>query len=108
MAKPTRKRRQPNQKPFIVGVANDLSQYASVRVFAENASDALRRVQQYISTLGPRRQPALNSFVSLNQDRPLTRQFTWALINQYATKRDSITSRPIRCAMLLPPICWKT
>src|SRR5260221_13645625 len=40
MAKPTRKRRQPNQKPFIVGVANDLSEYASVRVFAESASDA--------------------------------------------------------------------
>jgi hypothetical protein len=40
MAKPTRKRRQPTQKPFIVGVANDLSEYASVRVFAESASDA--------------------------------------------------------------------
>lgn len=43
-------------------------------------------LQQYISTLGPHRQPALNSFVFLNQERPLTRQFTWALINQYATK----------------------
>jgi hypothetical protein len=40
MAKPTRKRRQPTQKPFIVGVANDLSEYASVRIFAESASDA--------------------------------------------------------------------
>ena len=100
MAKPTRKRRQPNQKPFIVGVANDLSEYASVRVFAENASDALRRVQQYISTLSPRRQPALNSFVFLNQDRPLTRQFTWALINQYATKAglNNVTPHTLRHA----------
>jgi len=41
MAKPTaRKRRQSSQKPYIVGVANDLSEYASVRVFAKSARDA--------------------------------------------------------------------
>jgi len=50
------------------------------------SESALRWVQQYISTLSPRRQPALNCVVFLNQDRPLTRQFTWALTNQYATK----------------------
>jgi integrase/recombinase XerD len=50
------------------------------------SESALRWVQQYISAVGPYRQPASNSFVFLNQDRPLTRQFTWALINQYATK----------------------
>ncbi len=62
------------------------------------SESALRRVQQYISTLSPRRQPALNSFVFLNQDRPLTRQFTWALINQYATKAglNNVTPHTLR------------
>jgi integrase/recombinase XerD len=64
------------------------------------SESALRRVQQYISTLSPRRQPALNSFVFLNQDRPLTRQFTWALINQYATKAglNNVTPHSLRHA----------
>jgi len=34
------KSKRPRLFPFIVGVANDLSEYASIRVFAENASVA--------------------------------------------------------------------
>ena len=49
MAKPTsRKRRQPAQKPYIVGVANDLSEYASVRVFAESARDAENTISEML------------------------------------------------------------
>jgi hypothetical protein len=41
MVKPTSpKPRQPRQKPYIVGVANDLTEYASVRVFARSADEA--------------------------------------------------------------------
>jgi hypothetical protein len=36
----TTKPRKPRQKPFIVGVANDLSEYGSIRVFAESPSIA--------------------------------------------------------------------
>jgi hypothetical protein len=49
MTKPTtRKSRKPPQKPFIVGVANDLSEYASIRVFAESASDAEDTIRQML------------------------------------------------------------
>ena len=47
---------------------------------------ALRWLEQYLSALHPGRQPRPGSFVFLNQDKPLTRQFTWALITHYATK----------------------
>ena len=59
---------------------------------------ALRWIQQYTSTTSPRRQPALTAFVFLNQDRPLTRQFTWALINQYATNAglNNVTPHTLR------------
>jgi len=40
-------------------------------------------IEQYLSPVNMRREPG--SFVFLNQDKPLTRQFTWALITHYAT-----------------------
>lgn len=49
MAKPTsRKPRQTAQKPFIVGVANDLSEYASIRIFAQSANDAEHTVSEML------------------------------------------------------------
>jgi hypothetical protein len=43
-----RKRRKPRLKPFIVGVANDLSEYASVRVFAPDAGEAEETVSEML------------------------------------------------------------
>jgi integrase/recombinase XerD len=59
---------------------------------------AIRWLEQYVSALHPRRQPQPGTFVFLNQDKPLTRQFTWALINQYATKAglNNVTPHTLR------------
>lgn len=47
------------------------------------SEQAIRWIEQYLSPVNLRREPG--SFVFLNQDKPLTRQFTWALITHYAT-----------------------
>jgi integrase/recombinase XerD len=52
------------------------------------SDQAIRWLEQYVSALHPRRQPRPDSFVFLNQDKPLTRQFTWALISHSATKAE--------------------
>src|SRR5712692_2114453 len=43
-----RKPRKPRLKPFIVGVANDLSEYASVRVFAPDSDEAEDTVSELL------------------------------------------------------------
>src|SRR5207253_9704582 len=47
---------------------------------------AIRWLEQYVSNINSHRHPPPGNLVFLNQGRPLTRQFTWALINHYATK----------------------
>lgn len=62
------------------------------------SDQALRWLEQYLSALHPRRQRRPNSFIFLNQGKPLTRQFTWALITQYATRAglNNVTPHTLR------------
>lgn len=62
------------------------------------SDEAIRWLEQYVSALHPLRQPRPGSFVFLNQDKPLTRQFTWALITHYATKAElkNVTPHTLR------------
>lgn len=49
---------------------------------------ALHWLEKYLSALHPGRQSGPGTFVFLNQDKPLTRQFSWALITHHATRAE--------------------
>jgi hypothetical protein len=49
MAKKTKRTRPRAQRPFIVGVANDLSEYVSIRVYANDANDAEETIGEMLS-----------------------------------------------------------